>query len=87
MAEIRPFKALRYNLEKAGSIQELTCPPYDIVSEEQRQQYLGRNGYNVNRLELPKEGGKPLPGGRPHLKPLALRGCAPAGHGGRLLPL
>lgn len=59
MAEIRPFKALRYNLEKAGSIQELTCPPYDIVSEEQRQQYLGRNGYNVIRLELPKEGANP----------------------------
>ena len=59
MAEIRPFRALRYNLEQAGSIQELTCPPYDIISEEQRQEYLSRNGCNIIRLELPKEGENP----------------------------
>ncbi len=59
MAEIRPFKALRYNLEKAGSIQELTCPPYDIIPEEQRRQYLARNSRNVIRLELPREGEDP----------------------------
>lgn len=54
MAEIKPFRALRYDLEKAGAIGELTCPPYDIVSEEQRQAYLSRNPYNVIRLELPR---------------------------------
>ena len=59
MAEIRPFRALRYNLEQAGSIQELTCPPYDIISEEQRREYLSRNGCNIIRLELPKEGENP----------------------------
>ena len=32
MAEIRPLRALRYNLEKAGPIENLTCPPYDIIS-------------------------------------------------------
>ena len=59
MAEIRPFRALRYNLEQAGSIQELTCPPYDIISEEQRREYLSRNSFNIIRLELPKEGENP----------------------------
>ena len=59
MADIRPFRALRYNLEKAGDIQDLTCPPYDIISEEQRQEYLSRNGCNLIRLELPKEGEDP----------------------------
>ena len=34
MAEIRPFRALRYNLEQAGSIQELTCPPYDMAAAD-----------------------------------------------------
>lgn len=53
MAEIKPFAALRYNLEKAGKIEELTCPPYDIISEEQRRAFLERNEYNVIRLELP----------------------------------
>ena len=35
MAEIRPFRALRFT-DAAGRLQELTCPPYDIISESQR---------------------------------------------------
>lgn len=54
MAEIRAFHALRYNTAKAGRIEELTCPPYDIISGEQREEFLARNPYNVIRLELPK---------------------------------
>lgn len=54
MAEIRPFRALRYDCSKAGNIEDLACPPYDIISEEQRQSYLAKNPYNVVRLELPK---------------------------------
>ena len=54
MAEIRAFRALRYDTAKAGKIEELTCPPYDIISEEQRQGYIARNPHNVIRLELPK---------------------------------
>ena len=59
MAEIRPFRALRYDLEQAGTIGQLTCPPYDIISEDQRREYLSRNGYNIIRLELPREGEDP----------------------------
>ena len=54
MAEIRAFKALRFDTEKAGAIEELVCPPYDIISEKQRQEYLYRNPNNIIRLELPK---------------------------------
>ena len=54
MAEIKPFKALRFDTEKAGSIDELVCPPYDIISDEQRQNYLAKNHNNIIRLELPK---------------------------------
>ena len=50
MAEIRPFCALRFDTQAAGNIQELTCPPYDIISEEQRNQYLKTNEHNVIRL-------------------------------------
>lgn len=59
MAEIRPFKALRFNTNNAGKISDLTCPPYDIISEEQRLNYIRTNSYNVIRLELPKEGENP----------------------------
>ncbi len=54
MAEIRPFRALRFNTDNAGDISELVCPPYDIISEEQRLGYLSKNPNNIIRLELPK---------------------------------
>ena len=55
MANVRPFRALQFT-EKAGDIASLTCPPYDIISEEQRRAYLACNPHNVIRLELPREG-------------------------------
>ena len=58
MAEVKGFKGVRYS-EKAGDISELCCPPYDIISEEQRRNYLSRNPHNIIRLELPKEGDNP----------------------------
>lgn len=58
MAEIRPFRALRFT-EKAGKLAELTCPPYDIISESQRLAYLRRNPHNIIRLELPRDGEDP----------------------------
>ncbi len=54
MAEIKAFRALRYDLEKAGDIGSLVCPPYDIISEEQRETFLRENPCNVIRLELPR---------------------------------
>lgn len=53
MAMIKPFKALRYT-KKAGDISTLVCPPYDIVSDEQRAALIESNPYNMIRLELPK---------------------------------
>ena len=55
LAELKPFKAIRYT-EKAGKIEELTCPPYDIISEEERKEFLKTNENNVIRLELPRDG-------------------------------
>lgn len=57
MAEIKPFRGMRYNTFLAGKIGELCCPPYDIISEEERLGYIAENEYNVIRLEFPKEGG------------------------------
>ena len=49
MAEIKPFGALRFT-EKAGEISELCCPPYDIISEGQRLDYIAKNEHNIIRL-------------------------------------
>ena len=52
MAVIKPIKALRFT-EKAGSIETCVCPPYDIISPEEREALVERNQYNLVRLELP----------------------------------
>lgn len=54
MAVIKAYKGLRFNCEKAGKIDELVCPPYDIINDEQREGYIQINPYNIIRLELPK---------------------------------
>lgn len=54
MAEIKGYKGLRFNCEKAGKIKELVCPPYDIISDQQREEYIKTNPHNIIRLELPK---------------------------------
>jgi uncharacterized protein (DUF1015 family) len=49
MAEVRPFRAERYDLP----LDDLVAPPYDVISEEQRREYLSRSPYNVVHLTLP----------------------------------
>ncbi len=58
MPEIKPFKALLYNTEKAGDISLLTAPPYDIIPPEDLESYYQRSDYNIIRLIH----GKELPG-------------------------
>ena len=50
MAAIRGFKGLRF---KEDDLNTLVCPPYDIISEEQRQKFIETNPHNIIRLELP----------------------------------
>jgi uncharacterized protein (DUF1015 family) len=53
VAEVRPFAALRYDETKAGPLGELVAPPYDVLSDEQRREYLERSPHNVVHLTLP----------------------------------
>ena len=54
MAEILPFKALRYNVDIVGDISNVITPPYDIISSQEQEEYYNLNPYNSIRLELPK---------------------------------
>ena len=53
MAEIRPFRALRYDEAKAGPLERLVAPPYDVISETEREEYRALSPYNVVHLTLP----------------------------------
>jgi uncharacterized protein (DUF1015 family) len=54
VAEVRPFRSLRYDEAKAGPLAVLVAPPYDVLNEEQRREYLGKSPYNVVHLTLPE---------------------------------
>lgn len=53
MAVVRPFKGLRYT-EKAGPLDLLVAPPYDVISPAEREQFASRNPHNVVYLTLPE---------------------------------
>ena len=53
MAEIKPFRALRYDTERAGPFEDLVAPPYDVIGPEERERYLARSPNNVVHLTLP----------------------------------
>ena len=53
MPTVRPFGALRYDISVAGPLDGLVAPPYDVISDEARREYLGRSPYNVVHLTLP----------------------------------
>ena len=55
MAEVKPFRAERYDEAEAGPLQELVAPPYDVISSEERVKYLARSPYNVVHLTLPDD--------------------------------
>ena len=55
MAELKAFKGMRYT-SQGGELNTLVCPPYDIISDAQREDYIAKNPYNIIRLELPKGG-------------------------------
>jgi uncharacterized protein (DUF1015 family) len=51
MAKIAPFRGIIYNEGKAGAIDTLVCPPYDIISVGEQQEFYRKSPYNVIRLE------------------------------------
>ena len=62
MAEIVPFHGLRYDERTGGPLADLICPPYDVISDPQREQLLERSPYNFVRVEFGRaaEGDDPV---------------------------
>jgi uncharacterized protein (DUF1015 family) len=52
MVDILPFRGIRYSLDE---IERLVTPPYDVISEEERDRYYEKHENNVIRLILGKE--------------------------------
>lgn len=55
MAVIRPFRGLRFDPAKAGALESVICPPYDVVGDEERKRLVDLSPHNLIRVELPQE--------------------------------
>lgn len=53
MADVQPFRAVRYS-GAAGRLADLVAPPYDAVSEDERALLYTRSPYNVVHVTLPE---------------------------------
>jgi uncharacterized protein (DUF1015 family) len=55
MAKIAAFRALRY--DKKISLKNVVCPPYDVISRIQREEYIKKSPYNIASIVLPDREG------------------------------
>ena len=61
MPEVRPFVGLLFDPAVAGPLDNLTAPPYDLISVEDQSRLYRASPYNIVRLVL----GKDEPGDNP----------------------
>ncbi|MBI4202110.1 MAG: DUF1015 domain-containing protein [Chloroflexi bacterium] len=54
MAEVRPFRGLRYAARAGASLTDLICPPYDVIAPAQQQALESLHPHNAVHIELPR---------------------------------
>jgi uncharacterized protein (DUF1015 family) len=45
--EVKPFKAFRFNADVAGDAGACIAPPYDVISDEERDELYRKSPYNI----------------------------------------
>lgn len=59
MLEIKPFKGIRYNMEKIPNLSQVMAPPYDVISKEDQERYHNKHPCNIihidKGLDLPED--------------------------------
>ena len=55
MIKIKPFKGLYYTDKstKSNNLSRVVCPPYDIISDEQKAELKSKSKFNAVNLEAP----------------------------------
>ncbi len=55
MTKIKPFRGLRYNLEKIADPFKVMAPPYDVISPKLQEELYEKSPYNVVHIDFAKE--------------------------------
>ena len=62
MPEIRPFRAVRYDLAKVGALSAVVAPPYDVIGPDLQNALYDASPYNIIRMELNRDEAGDAPG-------------------------
>jgi uncharacterized protein (DUF1015 family) len=54
MAEVRPLRALHYDLAAVPSLADVVSPPYDVIDADLRRGLLERSPFNAVEVDLPQ---------------------------------
>ncbi|MYH39768.1 MAG: DUF1015 domain-containing protein, partial [Candidatus Dadabacteria bacterium] len=52
MAEIEPFRGIRYNEEAVGDFSKVIAPPYDVICPRQREELYAKRPFYAVRISL-----------------------------------
>ncbi|HZL73523.1 MAG TPA: DUF1015 domain-containing protein [Planctomycetota bacterium] len=55
MPEIRPFRALRYDVARVGDLSKVVAQPYDKVDDRLREEYYARHPNHIIRIDHRKD--------------------------------
>lgn len=53
MAQIRPFRGVRFSRRRGNDISNLIAPPYDVLSDQDRSRLQTRDPHNIVTVDLP----------------------------------
>jgi uncharacterized protein (DUF1015 family) len=61
VADLQPLRSLHYDPARAGDLNDLVSPPYDVIDASDRARLVERSPYNVVEIDLPQasNGGDP----------------------------
>lgn len=54
MTEVRPFRAVRYDLDRVD-LSKVIVPPYDVIADDERGTFFDRDPHNAIRFELTRD--------------------------------
>ena len=51
MARVFPFRGIMFNKSLKNQLGDFLCPPFDVISEDLKEELYDLSEYNVIRLE------------------------------------
>jgi uncharacterized protein (DUF1015 family) len=55
MPDVRPFRGVRYDVTRVGTLSDVVAPPYDVIDLALQDRLYQASPYNVIRLELNRD--------------------------------